>query len=161
MPTHPTRATQDGADHGERAHHAADADRPAHSNGADDGDHDGDHDEADGPGLVARSARGAVEGARTAAEGARDVAGEIVTRLPDAAASTRVVVGQANDQIQASSNETLIAGTSLSVGVAIGLWAAGSSRVLVLMALIPAAAMGSTLLERRSAQHAGARARRT
>ena len=153
MPTHPTRATHDDADHAAHEHHADEAGHPAHSG-------ETDHDDQDGPGLVARGARGAVEGARSAAEGARDVAGEIVTRLPDASASTREVVGQANVQMQASSNETLIAGASLSVGVAIGLWAAGSSRVLVLMALIPAAAMGSTLLERRSAQPTGARSRR-
>jgi hypothetical protein len=156
MPTHPTRPAHDDADHADHAghgHHAEETDHPEHSDAV-------DHDDPDAPGLVARGARGAVEGARSAAEGARDVAGEIATRLPDAAASTRVVVGQANVQMQASSNETLIAGTSLSVGVAIGLWAAGSSRILVLMALIPAAAMGSTLLERRTGQHTGARPRR-
>ncbi|HVA84797.1 MAG TPA: hypothetical protein VNF73_00620 [Candidatus Saccharimonadales bacterium] len=89
-------------------------------------------------------------GARGAAEGARDVAGEIVTRLPGAAASTRDVVGQANVQMRSSSNETLIAGASLSLGLAIGLLVAGSNRLLVVTALIPAAAMGATLMERRS-----------
>ena len=41
-----------------------------------------------------------------------------------------------------------MAGTTLSVGLALGLLLGGANRLLVILALIPAAAMGFTLLDR-------------
>ena len=92
----------------------------------------------------------ATQGARRAAALAGDVAGEIADRLPEAAASSRGVLDQTNTQLQASSDEMLIAGAGLSLGVALGLGAAGASRLLILLALIPAGAMAATLQERRA-----------
>jgi hypothetical protein len=43
-----------------------------------------------------------------------------------------------------------MAGTTLSVGLALGLLLGGANRLLVILALIPAAAMGFTLLDRQS-----------
>ena len=85
--------------------------------------------------------------ARHVAEAA---AGEVANRLPAAAATTREAIGEASRQIEAAPTDVLMAGTSLSVGVAIGLLLGGSNRLLVAMALIPAAAMGATLVERRN-----------
>ena len=79
-----------------------------------------------------------------------DVANEMANRLPAAAATTRDVVGVAQRQIESSSDEMLTAGTMFSLGVALGLLLAGSSRLLVAIALIPAAAMGATLIDRRN-----------
>ena len=84
------------------------------------------------------------------AEGARQVAGEVANRLPGAAATTRDAIGVANRQIEGAPTDVLMVGTSLSIGVAIGLLLGGSNRLLVATALIPAAAMGATLLERRN-----------
>ena len=106
-------------------------------------------DGANDPGDETRI-ESATQGARRAAAVACDVAGEIADRLPDAAASTRSVVGLANTELQASSDEMLIAGAGLSLGVALGLGAAGASRLLVVLALIPAGAMAATLRERRA-----------
>ena len=92
----------------------------------------------------------ATQGARRAAALAGDAAGEIADRLPEAAASSRGVLDQTNTQLQASSDEMLIAGAGLSLGVALGLGAAGASRLLVVLALIPAGAMAATLRERRA-----------
>jgi hypothetical protein len=89
-------------------------------------------------------------GARQAAAVAEGVAGEIADRLPEAAALTRSAAGQANAQLQASSDEMLIAGMGLSLGVALGLGAAGASRLLVVLALVPAGATVATLRERRA-----------
>ena len=83
-------------------------------------------------------------------EGARQVAGEVANRLPAAAATTREAIGMANRQIEAAPTDVLVVGTSLSIGVALGLLLGGSNRLLVATALIPAAAMGATLLERRN-----------
>ena len=85
--------------------------------------------------------------ARHVAEAA---AGEVANRLPAAAATTRDALGQASRQIESAPTDVLTAGTSLSVGVALGLLLGGSNRLLVALALIPAAAMGATLLERRN-----------
>jgi hypothetical protein len=88
-------------------------------------------------------------------QAAREVAGTVasaasdaVARLPDAAHTTRGAVEEANRAIQAGSNEMLVAGTTLSVGLALGLLLGGANRLLVILALIPAAAMGFTLLDR-------------
>lgn len=98
---------------------------------------------------------GATNGARQAA---REVAGTVATaaseaaaRLPDAAQTTRDAVEEANKVIRGGSDEVLSAGTTLSVGLALGLLLGGANRILVILALIPAAAMGFALLDRSKA----------
>lgn len=88
--------------------------------------------------------------ARQIAGAAGTAAGEVANRLPAAAATTRDAIDEASRQIEAAPTDVLMIGTSLSVGVALGLLLGGSSRLLVALALIPAAAMGATLLERRN-----------
>ncbi|HEX5012783.1 MAG TPA: hypothetical protein VFV72_01400 [Candidatus Limnocylindrales bacterium] len=93
--------------------------------------------------------------ARDAAASTRDVANEVAdrasavaARLPEAAATTRSAVEEAARRMEAGSDEALAVGTSLAVGLAIGLLLGGANRVLVALALIPATAMGFTLLDR-------------
>jgi hypothetical protein len=88
--------------------------------------------------------------ARDMAARSAEVAGEMASRLPAAAASTREVLTEAQLRMKSSSDEVLTNGTMLSLGVALGLLLGGSNRLLVALALIPAAAMGATLLDRRS-----------
>jgi hypothetical protein len=109
---------------------------------------------------VAKTTGGAAESSTTNGgsgpkQAAREVAGtvasaasEAVARLPDAAQTTRGAVEEANRAIQAGSNEMLVAGTTLSVGLALGLLLGGANRLLVILAVIPAVAMGFTLLDR-------------
>lgn len=78
----------------------------------------------------------------------RDAAETVAARLPEAAATTRAAVDEAARRIDTGSDEMLTAGATLSLGVAIGLLIAGASRILVVLALVPAAAMGLTLLDR-------------
>ena|SRR5689334_21317568 len=104
----------------------------AHSNGGTNGGPD--------PAAVARDMAG-----RTA-----EMAGEVASRLPAAAASTREAISTAQMRMESSSDEMLTNGTMLSLGVALGLLLAGANRLLVALALIPAAAMGATLIDRRS-----------
>lgn len=98
---------------------------------------------------------------RSAVDTARDVAGDVAgtvkgvaneaaARLPDAAASTRVALADAGRTMREGSDESLSAGTLVSVGFALGLLVGGANRLLVLLALIPAAAMGLTLLDRQN-----------
>jgi hypothetical protein len=88
--------------------------------------------------------------ARGVADRTAGMAAAMRSRLPDAAASTRDAVTSAQHQMGAMRDETLTAGAMLSLGVAFGLLLANASRLLVALALIPAVAMGSTLIDRRT-----------
>ena len=105
----------------------------------------------DGPGsrigATVADAAGTVKGA----------AGDAVAKLPDVAASTRSAIEDANRQMRAGSDEMLTIGTVLSFGFAMGLLLGGASRLLVAGALIPAAMMSLTLLDRTSRTRSGAR----
>ena len=82
-----------------------------------------------------------------------DRAAAAAARLPEAANATGVQIGRANALIQRESDEVLAVGTSLSLGLAMGLLLGGANRILVILALIPATAMGFTLFDR----HGGSR----
>jgi hypothetical protein len=89
--------------------------------------------------------------AATAKGIAGDVADRAVAaaqRLPDAANATGVQLEKANAMIRSESDEVLAVGTSLSLGMAIGLLLGGANRLLVILALVPATAMGLTLFDR-------------
>jgi hypothetical protein len=86
-----------------------------------------------------------------AAETARGVAGDAVSRLPDVAATTRSVIEDANRQMRSGSDEMLTIGTALSFGFAVGLLVGGANRLFIAAALLPAAMMGLTMLDRSGA----------
>jgi hypothetical protein len=86
-----------------------------------------------------------------------DRAAAAAARLPDAASATGVQLGRANAIIQRESDEVLAVGTSLTLGLAMGLLLGGASRVLVILALIPATAMGFTLFDRHSGSRPASR----
>lgn len=88
------------------------------------------------------------EVASDVASGVRGAAENVAARLPEAAATTRAAVDEAARRIETGSDEMLTAGATLSLGMAIGLLLGGANRILVVLALIPAAAMGMTLLDR-------------
>jgi len=91
---------------------------------------------------------GPAQTAKSVAGNVGNAANEAVARLPEATQTTRQAVEDANRAIQSGSDEALMAGTTLSVGLALGLLLGGANRLLVILALIPAAAMGFTLLDR-------------
>ena len=91
---------------------------------------------------------GPAETARAVAGNVANAAEQAVSKLPEATQTTRSAVEEANRAIQSGSDEALMAGTTLSVGLALGLLLGGANRLLVILALIPAAAMGFTLLDR-------------
>jgi hypothetical protein len=80
--------------------------------------------------------------------GVRDAAGTVAERLPEAAAITRATVDEATRRMESGSDQALIVGASMSVGFAAGLLVAGAPRLLVTAAIVPAVAMGMTLLDR-------------
>jgi hypothetical protein len=87
---------------------------------------------------------------REVASEVADRASAVVARLPDAAASTRGAIDEAARRMEGGSDEMLAVGASLSVGLAAGMLIGGAPRILVVLALIPATAMGFTLLDRYS-----------
>jgi hypothetical protein len=99
----------------------------------------------------------AKDAVRDAADTVKNVANEAAARLPEAAATTRVAFADAQRAIESGSDETLSAGTLVAFGFALGLLVGGANRLLVLLALVPAAAMGLTLLDRQGSKPASAR----
>ena len=86
--------------------------------------------------------------ANDVAQGVREAAETVAARLPEAAATTRAVVDEAAKRIESGSDEMLNAGATLSLGFALGLFVGGANRILVVLSLVPAAAMALTLLDR-------------
>jgi hypothetical protein len=94
--------------------------------------------------------------ASTAKGIASDVADKAVAaaqRLPEAANATGAQIERANQIMQGESDEMLMVGTSLSLGLAAGLLLGGANRLLVVAAIVPATAMALTLVDR----HGGTR----
>lgn len=85
---------------------------------------------------------------REVASEVADRANAVAARLPEAAATTRSALDEAARRMEAGSDQMLAVGASLSLGLAIGMLVGGAPRLLVAIALIPATAMGFTLLDR-------------
>ena len=85
---------------------------------------------------------------RQAVDTVAGVANEVSARLPEAAATTREAIDEANRVVRRRSDETLQVIVGTSVGFASGLFLAGAPRLLVLTALMPAALAGMALMER-------------
>ncbi|MGZ8514967.1 MAG: hypothetical protein ACXW4H_06355 [Candidatus Limnocylindrales bacterium] len=83
-----------------------------------------------------------------AAGSAASAAGDAMSQLPVVAAGARTVLVETNRQIRTGSDEILIVGGAFSFGFAMGLLFGGANRLLVAGALLPAATMGLTILER-------------
>ena len=89
-----------------------------------------------------------ISGAQGAADAVRQTAAQAAARLPDAVASAQVYARDTQRTLDAMDEQTLLAGTTFSLGLAIGLFISGAHRLLVAAALVPAGAMALTLLGR-------------
>lgn len=94
-------------------------------------------------GEVAGTMVGVMDNARASAQ-------NVVNQLPAAADTGRQWMDQATRQMQSSSDEMLMAGAALTAGLALGLFVTGTNRLAVALAMVPAIAMGATLMDRRS-----------
>ena len=88
------------------------------------------------------------EAVSTAAGSAAAAASGAASQLPGMAGSARTVLLDTNRRIRTGSDEILIVGGALSFGFALGLLFGGANRLLVAVAMVPAASMGLTILER-------------
>jgi hypothetical protein len=77
-------------------------------------------------------------------------------KIPDVANQSRVALEGADRGIRAASDDTLAAWSALSFGLAGGLLLGGANRLLVILAMLPAAVLTLAFLDRTSRTHAPA-----
>jgi len=92
----------------------------------------------------------ATDDARTAVADARAALSDIGDSIPDVARTSRALMGDAMRAIERGTDQGLTTGATLSLGLAVGLLIGGAPRLLVLGALIPAAAIGIQMMDRRA-----------
>lgn len=80
----------------------------------------------------------------------RDTIDRVAQSVPDVARSSRTLMEDAMQNIERSSDERVAAGVTLSLGLAIGMLLGGAPRILTALALVPVAAFGLVLMDRRS-----------
>ena len=93
-------------------------------------------------------AKGVLAGAQDAAEIVRATAERAAERLPEAVAGAQVAARDTQRALERMPNQGLVIGTSFSLGLGVGLFMSGAHRLLVVLAMAPAAAMAATLLAR-------------
>jgi hypothetical protein len=79
----------------------------------------------------------------------RDAVDGVARSVPDVARSSRILVEDAMQGIERSSDERVAAGVTLSLGLAVGMLIGGAPRLLTILALLPVAAFGLVLMDRR------------
>jgi len=89
-----------------------------------------------------------MSGAQDVADMAKTTYDRAAERLPDAVANAQTAARDAQRALERAPNQGLIVGTSFSLGLGAGLFMSGANRLLVLLALAPAAAMAATLVAR-------------
>lgn len=104
---------------------------------------------------------GVMSGAQEAADKLRLGAERAAERLPEAMTTAQIAARDTQRRLEEMPNQALIVGTSFSLGLGVGLFLTGYNRLLVLLALAPAAAMAATLMNREGDVATNASAKRT
>ena len=91
-----------------------------------------------------------VSGAQDAAEKAKTAAADVAERVPAAAATAQAAVSETARTLDELPDQTLMLGAAFSLGMGVGMFLTGTNRLVVLLAMVPAAAMAATLLNRES-----------
>lgn len=91
---------------------------------------------------------GVLAGAQDAADLVRSTAERAAERWPEAVAGAQTAARDTQRALEHMPNQGLVIGSSFSLGLGVGLFMTGANRLLVLLALAPAAAMAATLLAR-------------
>ena len=90
-----------------------------------------------------------ISSAQQAADVARQTAERAAARLPDAVTRTQIAARDTQRTLEGMDGPTLLAGTTFSLGLGVGLFVSGAHRLLVAAALLPAGAMALTLMGRK------------
>jgi hypothetical protein len=91
----------------------------------------------------------------TAATEVRNAIDSMASSMPDVARASRGLMDDAMRAIESGSDERVSAGVTLSLGLAIGMLIGGAPRLLTILALVPVAAMGLVMIDRRPRASAG------
>lgn len=83
-------------------------------------------------------------------DGAVELAHGLPETVDRAAATTGRALGEAQRTVQGGSDAALLAGASMAAGLAIGLLVGRTPRLVVAVALVPAAVLAMALVDRRS-----------
>jgi hypothetical protein len=86
---------------------------------------------------------------RAAGTGLSDAVGAARTAVPEFARSSQELADELMRRIHAGSDQQVSAGVAMSLGLAIGMLLGSAPRLLVAAALVPVAAMGFVLMDRR------------
>ncbi|MGI8928681.1 MAG: hypothetical protein ACR2H0_04350 [Candidatus Limnocylindrales bacterium] len=95
-----------------------------------------------------RGPTGVLAGAQDAAEIVRTTAERAAEKWPEAVAGAQTYARDTQRVLERMPNQGLVIGSSFSLGLGVGLFTTGANRLLVLLALVPAAAMAATLVAR-------------
>ena len=90
----------------------------------------------------------------------RSTAEKAAAKWPDAVAGAQVAATETQRRLDEMPSQTLVVGTSFSLGLGVGLFFSGANRLLVLLAMLPAAAMALTMFGRDPQNELGAAASR-
>jgi hypothetical protein len=101
------------------------------------------------------SASDAGDAVATAAAEVRNAIDSMASSMPDVARASRGLMDDAMRAIESGSDERVSAGVTLSLGLAIGMLIGGAPRLLTILALVPVAAMGLVMIDRRPRTSAG------
>ncbi|HEX5591436.1 MAG TPA: hypothetical protein VFX65_14180 [Candidatus Limnocylindrales bacterium] len=103
--------------------------------------------------------RARADDAKDALRAASNQVGEAVetvrTSLPEVARASRGFMDDAMRRIERGSDQQVSAGVTMSLGLAIGMLLGGAPRLLIALALVPVAAMGLVLMDRRAGTRSG------
>jgi hypothetical protein len=100
------------------------------------------------PGVTTRAAD-LGDALRAAGTGIGDAVGAARTAAPEFARTSQELADELMRRIQAGSDQQVSAGVAMSLGLAIGMLIGSAPRILVAVALVPVAAMGFVLMDRR------------
>ncbi|HEV8516801.1 MAG TPA: hypothetical protein VGQ47_04070 [Candidatus Limnocylindrales bacterium] len=89
-----------------------------------------------------------VAGAQEAAARVRTAASDVAERMPAAASTAQTAMNETARTLEDLPDETLMLGAAFSLGVGVGMFLTGTNRLVVLLSMVPAAAMLATLLNR-------------
>jgi len=101
------------------------------------------------------AASGAGDVVATAATEVRNAIDSMASSVPDVARASRGLMDDAMRAIESGSDERVSAGVTLSLGLAIGMLIGGAPRLLTILALVPVAAMGLVMIDRRPKTSSG------
>jgi hypothetical protein len=103
---------------------------------------------------------GGTSSMRVSTEDVRGAIEGVSRQVPEVAGTSMRLFDEAMRGIERSSDERVAAGVTLSLGLAVGMLIGGAPRLLIAIALIPVAAIGMVMMDRRTRGTASTRSAR-